>query len=161
MKILVAGAEIDLVRSGAECRFRMAGGPERVADIRQPEPGVYSVLMDGRSYEARIEEADGHVVVVIDGHRFELEVRDPRRPARRSGAAGLSGKQNITAPMPGKVVRLLAAPGDEVQAGQGILVMEAMKMQNEMRAPKAGRLAAINVAPGAAVAAGDILAVVE
>jgi len=150
MKIMVNGAEIDLRRSGSECRFRIDGGSERMADVCHAEPGVYSVLMEGRSYEARVEAAGGRTVVVIDGHRFELDVRDPRRLARRSVSAGAAGRQTITAPMPGKVVRLLAAAG-----------VEAMKMQNEIRAPRAGVVAALPAAEGAAVESGQPLVIFE
>jgi biotin carboxyl carrier protein len=131
------------------------------AQIVTVEPGVYSVLLDGRSYEARVEDGNGCVVVFIDGHRFEVEIRDPRRWTRQSGRAGAEGRLNVTAPMPGKIVRLLVAEGDEVEAGQGLLVVEAMKMQNEMKAPKAGRVVALTAREGATVAAGDVLAAIE
>jgi biotin carboxyl carrier protein len=131
------------------------------AQIAVVEPGVYSVLKDGRSYEARIEEADGAVIVFIDGHRFEVEIRDPRRWSRQVGRLGVEGRLNVAAPMPGKIVRLLVAEGDSVAAGQGLLVMEAMKMQNEMKAPKAGRVVSLTAREGATVAAGDVLAAIE
>ena len=73
----------------------------------------------------------------------------------------MEGRQNVTAPMPGKVVRLLVADGDSVQAGQGIAVVEAMKMQNEMKAPRSGRVAALAVHEGDTVGAGAVLAVIE
>ncbi len=161
MKLLVGGGEIELVRNGAGCRFRLDGGPEQAADVRAAEPGVYTVILDGRSYEARVERAGGGAVVFIDGHRFELEVRDPRRWDRRSSAAGMAGRQTIVAPMPGKVVRVLARPGDTVEAGQGVLVVEAMKMQNEMRSPKTGRVVSVAAAEGATVTAGEALAIIE
>jgi biotin carboxyl carrier protein len=129
--------------------------------IEAVEPGVYSVLVDGRSYEARVEESDSCVVVFIDGHRFEVEIRDPRRWSRPSAKLGVEGRLNVTAPMPGKIVRLLVAEGDTVESGQGLLVMEAMKMQNEMKAPKAGRVVSISAREGATVAAGDVLAAIE
>jgi len=135
----------------------MSQGPDIVA----VEPGVYSVLLNGRSYEARIEQSDDHVIVFIDGHRFDIEMSDPRRWTRHSARSGVEGRSNITAPMPGKVVRLLVAEGDTVTAGQGLLVVEAMKMQNEMKAPKAGRVVTIAVREGATVAAGETLAVIE
>ncbi|MGC9949626.1 MAG: biotin/lipoyl-containing protein [Bryobacteraceae bacterium] len=131
------------------------------AQIAAVEPGVYSVLIEGRSYEARIEESDGAVIVFIDGHRFEVEIRDPRRWSRQSGRPGAEGRLNIAAPMPGKIVRLLVAEGDTVAAGQGLLVMEAMKMQNEMKAPKAGKVVSLTAREGATVAAGDVLAAIE
>ena len=131
------------------------------AQIAVVESGVYSVLMDGRSYEARVEQSDGRVIVFIDGHRFEFEIQDPRRWSRQAGRAGIEGRSNVVAPMPGKVVRLLAAVGDTVAAGQGLLVVEAMKMQNELKAPKAGHLIGMPVREGATVAAGEVLAVIE
>ena len=82
-------------------------------------------------------------MVVIDGFRFEIEVRDPRRWSRKAGRRGGEGVQNIAAPMPGKVVRVLVAPGDAVETGQGLVVVEAMKMQNEMKAARAGRVLAV------------------
>jgi biotin carboxyl carrier protein len=131
------------------------------AQIIQPEPGVYSVLLGGRSYEARIEEADGRLVVWIGGHRFEIEVHDPRHWSRQSGSLRGEGRISVTAPMPGKIVRLLVAAGDTVEAGRGLIVVEAMKMQNEMKAPKAGRVVALTAREGATVAAGEVLATIE
>jgi biotin carboxyl carrier protein len=131
------------------------------ADIAMPEPGVYSVLMDGRSYEARVEETLSALVVVIEGYRFEIEVHDPRRWTRQSGAAGAHGVQHLSAPMPGKVVRVLVAAGDTVEAGQGLVVVEAMKMQNEIKASRAGRVLKVPVKEGATVAAGEDLVTME
>jgi biotin carboxyl carrier protein len=131
------------------------------AQIAVVEPGVYSVLLDGRSYEARVEQSDDGVVVFIGGHRFQVEIRDPRRWSPQAGKPGIEGRLNVVAPMPGKVVRLLAAAGDTVAAGQGLLVVEAMKMQNELKAPKAGRVLTLPAPEGATVAAGEVLAVVE
>ena len=130
-------------------------------EIRQVEPGVYSVLMDGRSYEARVESGDGNVVVFVGGHRFEVELADPRRWSRKSHREGTDGRINVVAAMPGKVVRVLVAAGDAVSANQGMLVVEAMKMQNEMKSPKAGTVVALNAREGATVAAGEVLATIE
>jgi biotin carboxyl carrier protein len=129
--------------------------------IETVEPGVYSVLVDGRSYEARVEQSGGYAIVFIDGHRFEIEIRDPRRWSRHSSKPGVEGRLNVAAPMPGKIVRLLVAEGDTVEAGQGLLVMEAMKMQNEMKAPKAGRVVSLAAREGATVVAGEVLAAIE
>ena len=129
--------------------------------IEAVEPGVYSVLMNGRSYEARVEQSDGCLIVVIDGHRFEVEIRDPRRWSRHTTKPGIEGRLHVTAAMPGKIVRLLVAEGDTVAAGQGLLVVEAMKMQNEMKAPKAGCVVSLTAREGATVAAGDVLAAIE
>ena len=117
--------------------------------------------MNGRSYEARVEQSDGCLIVLIDGHRFEVEIRDPRRWLRHTTKPGIEGRLHVTAAMPGKIVRLLVAEGDTVAAGQGLLVVEAMKMQNEMKAPKAGCVVSLTAREGATVAAGDVLAAIE
>jgi biotin carboxyl carrier protein len=154
-------SQIEVLAPRPACRFVFDGDPERAADVEVPEPGVYSVLMDGRSYEARVEETPAALVVVIDGFRFEVDVRDPRRMSRRHDGRGAEGVQSITAPMPGKVVRVLVAVGDPVEAGQGIVVVEAMKMQNEMKAPRDGRVTSLNVKVLDSVNAGAVLAILE
>ena len=152
---------IEILAPAPSCRFRI-GEHERAAQIETPEPGVYSVLLDGRSYEARVEDSpEGGVVVVIDGYRFEVEVRDPRRWSRKSAGSGEAGMQRITAPMPGKVVRVLVSPGNEVTGGQGLVVVEAMKMQNELKARRAGKVIAVAAKEGATVAAGEVLVTIE
>ena len=119
---------------------------------------VLSLLIDGRSFAAT-RDAGG---LVIDGKHYAVELRDPRSlRSRRAASAGHEGPRSVKAPMPGKVVRVLAAAGAEVEAGEGILVVEAMKMQNELKSPKKGRLQKVTVSEGAAVNAGDVLAVVE
>jgi biotin carboxyl carrier protein len=165
MKLLlnINGAEshLDMLAPGPECRFRLDGGPERAANVQVTEPGVYSVLMDGRSYEARVEQSGGMLIATVAGWRFEVELHDPRAWARKSGSRGGAGIETVTAPMPGKVVRVLVAPGDAVEAGQGLVVVEAMKMQNEMKASRAGRVLAVPANEGATVAAGEVLASIE
>jgi biotin carboxyl carrier protein len=156
----IAG-HIEILAPGPACRFSLDQGPEREAGVEMPEPCVYSVLMDSRSYEARVEETPGGLVVVIDGFRFEVDVRDPRRFSRKLSGRGAEGIQTLAAPMPGKVVRVLVAPGDAVEAGQGVVVVEAMKMQNEMKAPRAGRVLSVAVKEGATVSAGDVLVTIE
>src|ERR1044071_332355 len=103
---------LELSRDGEQWHFRLQGSAERSARVQEAEPAVYSVLLDGRSYDARVEEAEDGLVVVIEGHRFEIGVRDPRRLSRKHGGTGHEGRHNVTAPMPGKVVRVLVAPGD-------------------------------------------------
>jgi acetyl/propionyl-CoA carboxylase alpha subunit len=127
------------------------------ADIVETEPGVYSVLADGRSFEARVEGAE----VVIGGQGFPFGIEDPRKWKRSDRASGTQGTAVLAAVMPGKIIRLLVAAGDEVAAGQGILVIEAMKMQNEVKAPRDGRVTAINVRENDSVSAGAPLATIE
>jgi len=148
---------LDWKQEGETCRFRIESEEEKTADVRQVEPGVYSVVAGGRSYQARV---DG-VCVSIAGRSFRVEVLDPRRWDRERNHQEAEGRQNITAVMPGKVVRVLVAQGDQVEAGQGLIVVEAMKMQNEMKAVKAGRVATLAAVAGATVNAGEILATIE
>jgi biotin carboxyl carrier protein len=152
---------LEITREGEEWRFRLQGSGERSARVCEAEPSVYSVLLDGRSYDARVEEGPEGLVVVIAGHRFEIGVRDPRRLSRKHGGAGGEGRQNVIAPMPGKIVRVLVSPGDEVTAGQGLLVVEAMKMQNELKALRPGKVGTISAREGATVGAGEVLATIE
>jgi len=159
LKIGAREEEIEILTPAPACRFRFAG-VEREAAVELVEEGVYSVLLEGRSYDARVERTARATVVVIDGHRFEIQVRDPRRWFRQSLRGG-QGIETLMAPMPGKVVRVLAAEGQAVEAGQAILVVEAMKMQNELKAARAGRVAAIHAREGATVSAGDPLAIIE
>jgi biotin carboxyl carrier protein len=131
------------------------------AVIEEVETGVYSILRDGRSFEIVVRDGlDGALDVHVNGNHYVARVSDPRQSKKRSGAL-LEGRQNVLAPMPGKVVRLLVAVGDEVSAGQGLVVVEAMKMQNEIKSPKAGKIVAIAVAEGAAVNPGQALLSVE
>jgi biotin carboxyl carrier protein len=125
-----------------------AGDGVREASVVEVEPGVYSILLGDRSYEVRASEID-------------IIVEDPREPRKSSGHAGLEGRQTVYAPMPGKVVRVLVGVGDSVERGQGLVVIEAMKMQNELKAPKTGKVVSISADEGAAVAATDVLVVVE
>jgi biotin carboxyl carrier protein len=157
-----ADDRIEILTPAPACRFRTGDGSEREAHVEAPEPGVYSILMGGYSYDARVEERPGGgVVVVIDGFRFEIDVHDPRRWTRKSAGRGDAGIQRITAPMPGKVVRVLISPGETVEAGQGLLVVEAMKMQNELKATRSGKVISVPAKEGATVAAGEVLATIE
>ncbi len=153
--------EIELVQEGGACRFRVDSGQPREAVVTPVDDGVYAVLIGGRSHEVTVSSTGDVVSVNVSGHRLRIEVFDPRdwRTAARSIAS--AGRQNLRAPMPGKVVRVLVRAGDQVQQGQGLVVIEAMKMQNEMQAPKAGRVIELTVAAGATVAAGEVLAVIE
>jgi biotin carboxyl carrier protein len=152
--------ELTSVDEAGNVRFSLDGA-ERNASALEVMPRVWSVLIDGRSFEVRVLEENGDVLVEIDGKRYPVAIEDPRRHRRPVAAAGGEGRASVTAPMPGKVVRVLASEGDGVAAGQGLVVIEAMKMQNELKAPRAGRLIRLAVSQGETVAAGAVLAVVE
>jgi biotin carboxyl carrier protein len=129
-------------------------------DLEEVEPGLYSALADGRSYLLRIAHVHGGHEVDVAGRRLMVDATDPHRAApRRRGAR--EGRLNLAAAMPGKVIRVLVSAGDTVEAGQGLVVVEAMKMQNEVKAPRAGRVAAVRAAAGATVKAGDVLVSID
>ena len=132
------------------------------ADVAEITPNVFSVLFSGRSHEIYVTPSScGQLQLYTGGLEFLAEVIDPRSwRGRRHGSAEAEGRQQILAPMPGKVVRLLVKAGDTVETGQGLLVVEAMKMQNEIRSPKSGKVERILVAEGQAVNAGEVLCVV-
>lgn len=120
---------------------------------------------DGMVFDCRIDGpiTSGQAVdVFVGANHYAVTIVDPKRLRGATGAgAHADGSARIVAPMPGKIVRVLAAKGSEVEAGAGIVVVEAMKMQNEMKSPKAGIVVAINVEVGATVNGGDVLAVIE
>ena len=152
---------MEILTPAPSCRFQLGDAPPRDANVEMPGPGVYSILLDGRSYDACVEETSAGLVVTIEGYRFEIEVRDPRRWSRKSAAAGAGAVQSILSPMPGKVIRVLAAPDDKVVPGQGIVVVEAMKMQNELKSNRTGRVLSVPAKEGATVTAGELLATIE
>lgn len=141
---------------GAEFSFNLTEELERMS-VLEVEPGVYSVVHKGKSQQVRIH-ASG---VEIGGRTLAVEVRDPRERTRKGAGASAAGRQNILAPMPGKIVRVLVSVGDLVEAGQGLVVVEAMKMQNEMKSPKAGTVVQVNTVEGATVAVGETLLIIE
>ena len=135
---------------------------ENLKTVTQVEPGVYSVVLGGHSFEVRvIPEPQGCWLAEVDGQRFQVEVRDPRDASPRSKTSLGSGRQNISTPMPGKVIRVLVREGDHVEAGQGLVVVEAMKMQNEMRASRPATVVSVLAEPGNTIAAGDTLVILE
>lgn len=141
-------------RDGAEFELDADNRPESIVEV---EPGVYSVLRDGASFLVR---ASGQTFE-IGSRRFEVEVRNTRDAVPRSGTGIRHGRVNVTAPMPGRVIRVLVQAGEEVAAGQGLVVVEAMKMQNEMKTPRAGAVIEVKAAAGDTVSAGQALVIIE
>ena len=127
--------------------------------------GEYLLIGTNTVYNCRVAHNHQHsddLEVSLRGSNYTLKITDPKRlRSAQSGAEHNQGTARIVAPMPGKVVRILVEPGMTVEAGSGILVVEAMKMQNEMKAPKAGHVVSIDTEVGSTVNAGDVLAVIE
>jgi biotin carboxyl carrier protein len=124
-------------------------------------PDVLSLLIEGKSYEIKRERVGTDVHFWVGARRYAAEVLDPRSLRNRRGRSTSDGPQKLVALMPGKVVRVLLAEQATVEAGQGVLVVEAMKMQNEIKSPKQGKIAKIVASEGARVNAGDVLAIIE
>lgn len=137
------------------------GGLDVEVDARVTDVGVSLRLPDGRTVDAATTaRAAGELLVQLP-HVDVPVVIDPRRRARHSGPLGGDGEQHITAPMPGRVLRILVATGDLVAAGQSVLVIEAMKMENELKVARAGRVREVRVAEASSVEAGRLLVVVD
>ena len=138
-------------------------GQEMQVDAALTARDVLSLLIGDKAYEVKRERSlQGDLHMVIGSARYAVDVQDPRSLRTRRAVSGTdAGPQKIKAAMPGKIVRLLVGEKEEVKAGQGIIVMEAMKMQNEMKSPKDGRVQKILTAEGSAVNAGDTLAIIE
>ncbi len=152
---------IELERNGAAWRVTLDGRPVAV-DAAEIAPNTLSILLDGQSFEINVTPSpDGKLKLQTGSREFTAEVVDPRAwSGRRHGSVEAEGRQQIVAPMPGKVVRLLVRESDRVEAGQGLLVVEAMKMQNEIRSPKSGIVERVFAKEGQPVNAGDVLCVV-
>jgi biotin carboxyl carrier protein len=151
---------IDVHRDSSSIRVDLDGKIIE-GDTIEVATSTYSVLLNGRSYEVRVEPGFGALRVHVGAREYSIQIDDPRAwRRRRGGALEAEGRQEVIAPMPGKVVRVLAKEGDEVDANQGLFVVEAMKMQNEIRSPKKGKLEKIFVKEGQVVNAGEPLAAV-
>ncbi|HXL79774.1 MAG TPA: biotin/lipoyl-containing protein [Pyrinomonadaceae bacterium] len=133
-------------------------------EVRPLARGEYLLLHGSSVYKCRVvsKGTSGFFEVNLQGHPYNITISDPKRLRRGQTAAGHDhGAAQIISPMPGKVVHVLVKAGARVEAGAGIVVVEAMKMQNEMKSPKAGIVVSINAEAGATVNAGDVLAVIE
>ncbi len=152
---------VELNRTDGRLECKLDGQPVDI-DAQMTARDVLSLIIGGRSYEIKraVGQADTHMVVGLA--RYETEVRDPRSfRARKAAASEATGPKKLVSPMPGKVVRVLIPKGGEVDAGQGVIVVEAMKMQNEIKSPKKGIVQQVLAAEGTAVNAGQALAIVE
>ncbi len=134
-------------------------------EVSYPEPNVLLIKKDGRIYEAFVSptsDVNASTLVSVNGEDVEVRLVDPKK-LRGAGKQGASeeGRVEIKTAMPGKVVRILLAAGSVVEKGDGVLVVEAMKMQNELKSPKSGVVKEIRVAESDTVATGDVLAMIE
>jgi biotin carboxyl carrier protein len=161
-EISIDGKSYRLELNQAEERWTCRlDGREIEVDAVLARPDVISLRLGNKAYEVKCERVGSDLHLWVGSVRYEVEVRDPRSLRSRSRAVDDHGPRKLTAPMPGKVVRILLREGAEVDAGTGVLVVEAMKMQNEVKSPKKGKIQKIVVIEGAAVNSGDVLGIVE
>ena len=150
--------ELNRVDGRWECKL---DGQNVQFDAVLPRRDVLSILIDGKAYEIKRERTVTDLHLWVGPRRYEVHLRDPRSLRSRTSGDDGQGPRKLVAPMPGKVVRVLLPENSDVEAGQGVLVVEAMKMQNEIKSPKKGVVRKMIATAGANVNAGDVLAVVE
>jgi biotin carboxyl carrier protein len=161
------GRTVSIERDG-HARYRViVDGVATIVDAQRSGDSGVALLFPERAHEGvSIQfapgQAPGEMLAYLAGRNIAVSVNGRRtgRAAVDTGS-GAHGEQKVVAPMPGRVVRVLVAPGDEVERRQAVVVVEAMKMENELRSPKAGRVKDVAVAPGASVEAGRVLVVIE
>lgn len=158
--VSIDGKTFDVEIAVANGKWRcQVGGREIAIDFVPLSTAAGSLLIAGKQFAVR-RDADGSIFV--GANRYKVSIDDPRSwQGRRMRDSAHSGPQRLAASMPGKIVRILAREGDDIQAGQGVVVVEAMKMQNEIRSSRAGKLQKVLVREGANVNPGEVLAIVE
>jgi biotin carboxyl carrier protein len=146
-------------------QFRVVlGEKEYTVDFLEPQKNILSVIIDGKSYEVDVDAAEtsDDFGVMIKGDHYEIEVVEERKKKlAMKMAVGAAGRQDLKSPMAGNVRKVLVAPGETVSAGQVLLILEAMKMQNEIKSPIDGVIGSVTAREGNTVAMGDPLCVVE
>ena len=168
--LTINGAEHVLELTPGEVLSCQFDGVPFDADSVEISPGLYSILIGGQQFCARVSTASDHKHAVGNGSRYtveaggdnySVEIKDPRRWSRSRGGIAHDGRQQITAPMSGKVVSIMVAEGQQVKAGKGVIVVEAMKMQNEIKSAVTGIVTKLSVAEGQAVNTGETLLTIE
>ena len=159
----LAGETFPVEVSGADGRFRVElEGRTWEVDGRRVGEGLWSLVVDGASAAVGVTEADGLFTVQVDGERYEIRVEEETRYLIRTrGGTAATGGQVLKAPMPGRVVLVEVEVGARVAPGDGLIVLEAMKMENQINATAAGTVKEIRVQAGQTVNPGDVLVVIE
>ncbi|MBI2203332.1 MAG: biotin/lipoyl-binding protein [Candidatus Rokubacteria bacterium] len=160
----VEGRALPVEVTGGDGRYRVVIGTEVwVVDARLAPQGIASLLVGGISYVADVTDHDGACVVDVEGETYVIDVEEETRHIirTRGGAAGASGGQVLKAPMPGRITHVAVTPGSRVNQGDALVVIEAMKMQNEFKAGVTGTVKEVRVEAGQAVNPGDVLVVIE
>ncbi len=156
--------EVEVREAGDGCFRVLLDGEEHLLDLRAVGDKVYSTIMDGRSVEAVVDSNADGMVLLVEGRPYQVRVlseMEHRLIGVGRGLGGVHGEMAVKAPMPGMVLDVLVVPGQPVQLGQPLVILEAMKMENELRAPRGGSVKSVHVAKGEKVEQGRILVVLE
>ncbi len=159
-----AEQELEIEELGEAGTFQVRlGERELEADLRQIGPSSFSIIIGNRSFDLDVVRDGEELLVFSRAGVTRLTLENAARRVTRGAAARreVSGRAEMRAMMPGRVVSVLVQPGDEVEAGQGVVVVEAMKMENELKSPKKGKVAEVKVVAGQTVEKGELLAVIE
>jgi len=163
--IITSGSQthrVDVTKDNGTYRV-VLGDQVWAVDARLTAHGIYSLLIDGVSHAAEVDDRAGECVVEVGGETYSIQVEERTRYIirTRGGAASGAGGQTVKAPLPGKITHVSVQPGDAVTAGQSLVVIEAMKMENELKAAAPGTVREVRVAAGQAVNAGDVLVIIS
>ena len=165
LRVDVEGREhlLEIQRNGSDSGFKISGAfnAEGICSIEEVSPDVFSILTGGSSIVVRLLENNDGLEAWVGSRKLNLSISDPRDAVSSDKAASARGPKEIRAFMPGKVIKLLVSMGDVVESGDGLIIVEAMKMQNEMKSPKHGRIRVIHVAEGDTVSAGRPLLTID
>ncbi|HVR70784.1 MAG TPA: biotin/lipoyl-containing protein [Vicinamibacteria bacterium] len=162
LEALVDGRIVRVEVNGEGGRYTVVLDDRTLAvDARATGPRGMSLIVDGESHAAGVERRPGGYIVHLREDTLEVDLDDPGTAAAAAPRRAAAGPVRVAAPMPGRLLRVLVEPGQEVSAGQGLVVMEAMKMENELRAPRAGRVAEVHARERQTVETGALLVILD
>lgn len=154
---------VEIEENGRSVYRVSVDGNEFLVDGKKTGRTNFSLIVDNRSFEIEVDNTDDEYRVLVDGRNYRIHLVDERRVRIGAAQSGqqLQGRQMVSVPMPGKIIAVLVAVGDAVEKGQGLVIVEAMKMENEVRSPISGEVKEIKVKPGDTVEGGALLVIVE
>ena len=154
---------VEIEENGRSVYRISVDGNEFLVDGKKTGRTNFSLIVDNRSFEIEVDNTDDEYRVLVDGRNYRIHLVDERRVRVGAAQSGLQlqGRQMVSVPMPGKIIAVLVAIGDAVEMGQGLVIVEAMKMENEVRSPISGEVKEIKVKPGDTVEGGALLVIVE
>ena len=154
---------VEIEENGKSVYRVSVDGNEFLVDGKKTGRTNFSLIVDNRSFEIEVDNTDDEYRVLVDGRNYRIHLVDERRVRVGAAQSGqqLQGRQMVSVPMPGKIIAVLVAVGDAVELGQGLVIVEAMKMENEVRSPISGEVKEIKVKPGDTVEGSALLVIVE